>query len=97
MNKTQLIDAIASGANMTKTTTNKVLGSMTGAIKNALKNGERVSIPGFGTFHVVERKARKGRNPRTGEAIRISAKNVVKFRASKHIFAPPIDPALLVK
>ena len=85
MNKAQLIDAIASGANMTKTDASKALGSMMGAITNSLGKGERISFPGFGTFSVSERKARIGRNPRTGEAINIKAKKVVKFKPSSKL------------
>ena len=83
MNKAQLIDAIAFGSNLTKADSGKALGALTGAVRKALKNGERVSIPGFGSFSITERKARKGRNPRTGETIQIAAKSVVKFKASK--------------
>ena len=85
MNKAQLIDAIASGANMTKTDANKALGSMMGAVTNSLKKGDRVSFPGFGTFSISDRKARQGRNPRTGEAITIKAKKVVKFKPSSKL------------
>lgn len=85
MNKAQLIDAIASGANMTKTDASKALGSMMGAVTNSLKKGDRVSFPGFGTFSVSDRKARQGRNPRTGEVITIKAKKVVKFKPSSKL------------
>ena len=85
MNKAQLIDAIASGTNMTKTDSSKALGSIIGAVTNSLEKGERISFPGFGTFSISERKARIGRNPRTGEAINISARKVVKFKASSNL------------
>ena len=82
MNKAQLIDAIASGASMSKTDASKALGAMMGAVTDSLKKGDRVSFPGFGTFAVSSRKARQGRNPRTGQAITIKAKKVVKFKPS---------------
>lgn len=85
MNKAQLIEAIASGCNMTKTDASKVLSSFTDAVETGLKKGERVGIPGFGTFYVNERRARTGRNPRTGAAIQIAAKNVVKFKPSSKL------------
>ena len=85
MNKAQLIDAIASGANMTKTDASKALGSLLGAVNNSLKKGDRVTFPGLGSFSVSERKARQGRNPRTGDAITIKAKKVVKFKPSSKL------------
>lgn len=85
MNKAQLIDAIASGANMTKTDASKALGSLMGAVNDSLKKGDRVTFPGFGSFSVTDRRARQGRNPRTGEAINIKAKKVVKFKPSSKL------------
>jgi DNA-binding protein HU-beta len=85
MNKAQLIDAIASKTAMTKSDSGAALGALTDALTAALKKGERISFPGFGTFSVTNRKARKGRNPRTGETIDIKAKNVVKFKASSKL------------
>lgn len=85
MNKAQLIDAIASSANLTKADSGKALNALTDALGGAMKKGERVSFPGFGTFSVSERKARTGRNPRTGESIQIAAKKVVKFKASSKL------------
>ena len=85
MNKAQLIDAIASGASMTKADAGKTLGALTSAISDGLKKGERISFPGFGTFSITERKARTGRNPRTGETITIPAKKVVKFKPSSKL------------
>lgn len=85
MNKAQLIDAIAAGAKMTKADAGKALGAMMGAVTGSLKKGDRVSFPGLGTFSVSQRKARKGRNPRTGAVITIKAKKVVKFKPSSKL------------
>lgn len=85
MNKAQLIDAIASKTSMTKADSGKALGALTDALTDSMKKGDRISFPGFGTFSVVERKARTGRNPRTGEAITIKAKKVVKFKPSSKL------------
>ncbi|MCP4270063.1 MAG: HU family DNA-binding protein [Candidatus Brocadiaceae bacterium] len=97
MTKAELINSIASKTGMTKADSNKALSAVFLSMKESLKNGERVSIPGFGTFHVVERKARIGHNPRTGERLNIATKKIAKFRVSKHLFEPPIDPGILVK
>ncbi len=88
MNKAQLVDAIASGPKMTKTDASKALDAVFTAIGEALNKGERISIRGFGSFYVAERKARMGRNPRTGEVINIKAKSVVKFRPRLLPFPP---------
>ncbi len=85
MNKAQLIDAIASKTSMTKADSGKALGALTGALSDSLKKGDRISFPGFGTFSVSSRAARKGRNPRTGAIIDIKAKKVVKFKASSKL------------
>ncbi len=85
MNKAQLIDAIASKTSMTKADSSKALGALTGALSDSLKKGDRISFPGFGTFSVSSRAARKGRNPRTGAIIDIKAKKVVKFKASSKL------------
>lgn len=83
MNKKELINEIASMTNLTKTDSKKALDSITNSISGALKKGERVAIQGFGSFFVVQRKARIGRNPRTGAAMNIAAKKVVRFKPSK--------------
>ncbi len=70
---------------MTKADSGKALGAVMDAVETGLKKGERVSFPGFGTFYVSERRARTGRNPRTGETIQIAAKNVVKFKPSSKL------------
>ncbi|MDO8207906.1 MAG: HU family DNA-binding protein [Gallionella sp.] len=83
MNKSELVDAIATSADISKAAAGRALDGAIEAIKNALKNGEEVSLVGFGAFTVDERAARAGRNPSTGEAITIKAAKVPKFRAGK--------------
>jgi DNA-binding protein HU-beta len=80
MNKTDLINAIAEAAGLTKADATKALNATTAAIANAVKNDDKVALVGFGTFSVSERPARTGKNPRTGEMIEIPAKKVVKFK-----------------
>ena len=79
MNKAELIDAIAGEAKLTKADSKKALDAFIKATGEALKKGERVALVGFGSFSVVKRNERTGRNPQTGTEIKISAKNVVKF------------------
>ena len=83
MNKSDLVDAIASSAEITKVSAGRALDAAIEAITTALKNGDEVSLVGFGAFSVDERAGRTGRNPRTGEAITIKAAKVPKFRAGK--------------
>ena len=83
MNKSDLVDAIATSADISKAAAGRALDGMIEAVKIALKNGEEVSLVGFGSFSVDERAGRTGRNPRTGEAITIKAAKVPKFRAGK--------------
>ncbi|MDA8079134.1 MAG: HU family DNA-binding protein [Nitrospiraceae bacterium] len=83
MTKTELIDKIASGAGLSKADANRALDSTLDAVKAALKKGQKVTIVGFGTFAVTKRKARKGRNPRTGQVINIPAAKTPKFTAGK--------------
>lgn len=83
MNKAELIDKIAKDAGVTKTQANEALDSFTNAVVAALKKGDRVTLVGFGTFSVSERSARNGRNPQTGEVIKIKARKVPKFKAGK--------------
>ena len=83
MNKSDLVDAIAISADISKAAAGRALDGAIEAIKNALKNGEEVSLVGFGAFTVGERAARAGRNPSTGAAITIKAAKVPKFRAGK--------------
>jgi DNA-binding protein HU-beta len=80
MNKAELIDAMASGAGISKASAASALNSFIDSTSNALKSGDRVALVGFGSFSVTHREARKGRNPQTGKEITIAAKNVVKFK-----------------
>lgn len=83
MNKTELVDAIAKSADLTKADAGKALNGVTNAICEALSAGDRVTLVGFGTFSVSERAARTGRNPSTGKEIKIAAKKVARFKAGK--------------
>ncbi len=83
MNKSELIDAIASGADVSKASAGRALDSAIGAIMGALKSGDSVALVGFGTFSVKHRAARSGRNPQTGAEIQIAAANVPSFKAGK--------------
>ena len=83
MNKSELIDAIAQSADISKAAAGKALDGMVAAVTEALKSGDTVTLVGFGTFYVGERAERKGRNPKTGEEITIAAAKSPKFRAGK--------------
>lgn len=83
MTKSELIDAVASGAGLTKADAGRALDTAMEAVKKALKKNQKVTLVGFGTFSVSKRKARKGRNPQTGAAIKIPAARVPKFTAGK--------------
>ena len=83
MNKSELIFSIADQADLPKATAAKALEAVIGTIRDTLAAGETVIIAGFGTFSVRERAARTGRNPRTGEAIQISASNTPSFKPGK--------------
>ena len=83
MNKSDLIDAIASSTNVKKAEAGRALEAVLDAITTALKSGEKVTIPGFGTFEVRHRNARMGRNPQTGESIQIKASKTPGFKAGK--------------
>lgn len=85
MNKAELIDAIASGAKLTKADAAKALDATIEAISKALKKGDRIQLIGFGSFSVSKRSARTGRNPQTGKEIKIPAKKVVKFKAGSEL------------
>ena len=82
-NKSDLIEAIAKSADISKAAAGRALDSTIESIMKSLKKGELVSLVGFGTFYVGKRAARNGRNPRTGETIKIKAAKVPKFRAGK--------------
>lgn len=83
MNKTELIDAIAASAELSKKDAKAALEATLNAISDSLKKGDAVQLIGFGTFKVNHRKARTGRNPKTNEAIEIAASNVPAFVAGK--------------
>lgn len=85
MNKTELIDAMAADAGITKAAAKKALESFLGNVESSLKKGNRVSLVGFGSWSVSRRNAREGRNPQTGQTIQIAAKNVVKFKAGAEL------------
>ena len=83
MNKSELIDAVAAGADISKAAAGRALDAMIDAVSNALKNGDQVNLVGFGTFLVRERAERTGRNPQTGQEITIKAAKNPSFRAGK--------------
>ena len=83
MNKSELIDAIAKEAGLTKADAGKALDAITASVTGALKSGDTVSLIGFGTFKVSKRAARTGRNPRTGAELKIAASNAPAFSAGK--------------
>ncbi|MEH6455124.1 MAG: HU family DNA-binding protein [Cocleimonas sp.] len=83
MNKSELIDTAAEKAGLTKADTERAFKAIVETITGALKKGDQVTMIGFGTFLVRERKARQGRNPRTGETIQIKAANNPAFKAGK--------------
>ena len=83
MNKSQLIEKIAAGADISKAAAGRALDSLIGAVTEELQNGEQVALVGFGTFSVRDRAARTGRNPQTGAAIEIAAAKIPAFKAGK--------------
>ncbi len=83
MNKSDLIDAIAESAGLSKADAGRALDATVDAVTGALKKGQSVSLVGFGTFSVRDRAARTGRNPRTGETIQIAASKNPAFKAGK--------------
>ncbi len=83
MNKSEMIDAIAEGADISKAAAGRALDAMIDAVTNTLKKGDSVTLIGFGTFEVRDRKARTGRNPQTGATIEIPAAKSPAFKAGK--------------
>ena len=83
MNKTELIGEVAAKAGMTKKDTEKVINAFCSTVEEALKEGNKVQLIGFGTFEVRDRQARKGRNPQTGAEIDIPATRIPAFKSGK--------------
>jgi DNA-binding protein HU-beta len=83
VNKSELIDAIAASADLSKAAASKALDGFIAAVSDTLKKGDSVTLVGFGTFEVAERAARNGRNPKTGETIKIAAAKTPKFKPGK--------------
>lgn len=80
MNKADLVNSVAQKTGLTKIKSNEVINAITSSISESLSNGDKVTLVGFGTFTTSQRNARKGRNPKTGEVINISAKTVSRFK-----------------
>ncbi len=87
MNKTELIEQVAKGADISKASAAKVVNAFTSSVTKALKKGDSVTLIGFGTFVVSNRAARTGRNPQTGKEIKIAARKAPGFRAGKSLKA----------
>jgi len=85
MNKAELITKISEKAEVSKATAEKILNATLSSIHEGLAKSENLTLVGFGTFSVVERAARTGRNPQTGKAINIPAKKIVKFKPGKNL------------
>ena len=83
MNKSELIDAVAASADLSKAAATQAVDAVLSAVSKSLKKGDQVTLVGFGTFLVRERAARTGRNPRTGDEIQIAAQKVPAFKAGK--------------
>jgi len=83
MNKTELIDAVAEAAALTKAESSRAVDAVVAAVTKALKDGDAVTLVGFGTFQVRDRAARTGRNPKTGDTIKIAASKNPSFKAGK--------------
>ena len=85
MNKAELIDAVASSADLSKSSATQAVDAVVDTITESLRNGDAVTLVGFGTFEVRDRAARTGRNPQTGEEIQIKASKAPAFKAGKAI------------
>ena len=83
MNKAELVEELSNQTGLAKKTSREAVDAVISAITDSLAREEKVTLVGFGTFQVMERKAKRGRNPQTGEAINIPAKKVPKFRLGK--------------
>lgn len=85
MNKAELVEKVASQTGLTKRSCREAIDSITSTISDSLASGEKVTLVGFGSFKVRQRKARRGRNPQTGREIQIAAKEVPKFDPGKNL------------
>jgi len=85
MNKEDLVQSIACAANISKVAAEKGLNGMLSTMTDAMEDGERVTLVGFGSFSIVDRASRLGRNPKTGEAVPIPPRRAVKFRPGKEL------------
>ena len=85
MNKAELVEEVTNQTGVTKRASREAVDAMTSVISDTLARGEKVTLVGFGTFKVMERKARRGVNPQRGQTIQISAKKVPKFRPGKEL------------
>jgi len=85
MNKSDLVEAMAADAGISKAAAAKALDSLMNNVKNTLKDGGKLALVGFGSFAVKQRAARTGRNPQTGETIQIAARNVVSFKPGSEL------------
>ena len=81
MKKVELVEAVAKAAGLTKADAGRAIDATLDEIKKALADGDKIPLVGFGTFAVSKRSAREGRNPRTGETVKIAARNAVTFKA----------------
>ena len=87
MNKTELVNAMAAKAGMTKVAAKAAMNACFETIQEQLNKGEKVTLIGFGTFSVVDRKARTAKNPQTGKPVKVPAKKVAKFKAGSNLIA----------
>lgn len=85
MNKSELVDSMAAAAGISKAAADKSLNAFLDAVTNALADGDKVTLVGFGTFSTSDRAARQGRNPQTGAAIKIPARTVARFKAGSKL------------
>ena len=85
MTKAELVEKMAKEAKIAKKAAEKALASFVDGVRKTLKKGNKVTLIGFGTFSVGKRKAKVGRNPRTGKAIKIAARKIAKFKAGKSL------------
>lgn len=87
MNKTELVNAMAAKTGMTKVASKEAMNALLDTVQEQLNKGEKVTLIGFGTFSVVERKARTAKNPQTGKPVKVAAKKVAKFKAGAGLIA----------